>query len=202
MRVRDHVALSTAGAALLCPWLRGRVLWPWAASILIDADHFLWFCVRHRRLNPVAAVRYFSQAQPAQHRGTRLLHSPAVVLPLLLSRSGRAAGLGLAFHVVLDAYHAARTRRARAAALQRDRFRCQACGTQGAQVVTHLWRQPWLLPSYRVEQFISLCPGCHEAAHARGRRSIANSTAGSRGHSAEGEESFTWISRLICTWPQ
>src|SRR5207237_1082212 len=80
VRIRDHMALSTAGAALLFPWLRGRVLWPWAASIVIDADHYLWFCVQHRRLNPVAAVRYFNQAQPTQHRRTRLFHSPAALL--------------------------------------------------------------------------------------------------------------------------
>jgi hypothetical protein len=147
----------------------------------MDADHYLWFCVQHRRLNPAAALRYFNQAQPAQHRRTRLFHSPAVVLPLVLSRRWRAAGLGMAFHVGLDAYHAARTKRARAAALQRDGFTCQACGTPGAHVVTHLRRQPWLLPSYRVEHVISLCPGCHEAAHARGRRPISNSTVHLRG---------------------
>jgi hypothetical protein len=185
VRVRDHVALSTAGAALLFPWLRGRVLWPWAASILIDADHYLWFCVQHRRLNPAAAVRYFNRAQPAQHWGTRLFHSPAVALPLVLSRSGRAAGLGMAFHVGLDAYHAARSRCGRAAALQRDGFTCRLCGTHGAHVVTHLWHQPWLLPSYRVEYFISLCPVCHEAAHARGRRPISNATVRSRGHGCD-----------------
>ena len=175
MRVRDHLALSSAGAALLFPWLRGRVLWPWAASVLIDADHYLWYCVQHRRLNPLAAVRYFNQAQPAQHWGTRLFHSPAVSLLLVLGRSGRAAGLGMAFHVGLDVYHAARTGRARAAALQRDGFTCQACGMQGAHVVTHLRRQPWLLPSYRPEHLISLCPRCHEAAHARRRQPLSTS---------------------------
>lgn len=60
MRVRDHVAVSTAGAALLSPWLGRGVLSPWASSILIDADHYLWFCLRQRRLNPVAAVRFFN----------------------------------------------------------------------------------------------------------------------------------------------
>jgi hypothetical protein len=170
VRVRDHIALSTVGAALLFPWLRGGLLRSWTASILIDADHYLWFCMQHRRLNPVAAVRYFNQAQPPQHRGTHLFHSPAVLLPLVLSRSWRAVGLGMAFHVGLDGYHAARTGRARAAALQRDGFTCQVCGTRGSTVVTHLWRQPGLLPSYRVEHFISLCPGCHEAAHTRGQR--------------------------------
>src|SRR5205085_5744816 len=135
MRVRDHIALSTVGAALLFPWLRGGLLRPWAASILIDADHYLWFCMQHRRLNPVAAVRYFNQAQPPQRRGTRLVHSPAVLLALVLSKSWRAVGLGMAFHVGLDGYHAARTERARAAALQRDGSKCQVCSPMGLTVV-------------------------------------------------------------------
>src|SRR5919109_1135990 len=95
VRVRDHVALSSAGAALLFPWLRGRVLGPWAASILIDVDHYLWYCLRQRRLNPLAAVRYFNQAQPPQHRQTRLLHSPAVLLVLLLLTLRRGAAWAL-----------------------------------------------------------------------------------------------------------
>ena len=180
VRVRDHVALSTAGAALLFPRLRGRVLWPWAASILIDADHYLWFCLRQRRLNPVVAVRFFNQAQPPQHRQTRLFHSPAVLLGLLLlgrmqdapthRRTMAGAFLGMAFHVGLDAYDTARRRQARAAALARDGFTCRHCGARGPGVVAHLAHQPCLLPSYRPEHLMSLCGACHEAAHAAPRR--------------------------------
>jgi hypothetical protein len=176
VRVRDHIALSTAGAVLLYPRLRGAVLGPWAASILIDVDHYLWFCLRQRRLNPLAAVRFFNQAQPPQYFQTRLLHSPAVLLVLLLlgrlpsaptrRRTTAWALLGMAFHVGLDAYDTARRRRTRAAALDRDGSTCQRCGAQGPGVVAHLWRQPCLLPSYRREHFTSLCGACHEAAHA------------------------------------
>ena len=169
MRVRDHLMLSTVGAVLLYPWLRGAVLGPWAASILIDVDHYLWFCLRQRRLNPVAALHFFNQAQPPQHRQTRLLHSPAVLLVLLLlTRQGGVAWvlLGMAFHVGLDAYDTARRRQTRATALARDGFTCQHCGAQGLGVVAHLWRQPCLLPSYRPEHVTSLCGACHEAAHA------------------------------------
>jgi len=168
VRVRDHLALSTAGAVLLYPRLRGAVLGPWAASILIDVDHYLWFCWRQRRLNPQAALRFFNQAQPPQHGRTRLLHSPAVLLGLLLlTRRRTTAGvlLGMAFHVGLDRYDTARRRQTRAAALARDGFTCQHCGAQGPGVVAHLWHQPCLLPSYREEHFISLCGACHEAAH-------------------------------------
>jgi hypothetical protein len=157
---------------LLYPRLRGSVLGPWAASILIDVDHYLWFCLQQRRLNPVAAVRFFNQAQPPQHRQTRLLHSPALLLVLLLLTRQRMTAwalLGMAFHVGLDAYDTARRRRTRADALARDGFTCQHCGAQGPGVVTHLWHQPCLLPSYRREHFTSLCGACHETAHASRR---------------------------------
>jgi hypothetical protein len=144
------------------------VLGPWAASILIDVDHYLWFCLQQRRLNPLAAVRFFNQVQPPQHRQTRLLHSPAVLLVLLLLTRQRMTAwalLGMAFHVGLDAYDTARRRRTRADALARDGFTCQHCGAQGPGVVTHLWHQPCLLPSYRPEHVTSLCGACHEVAH-------------------------------------
>jgi hypothetical protein len=170
------MALSTVGAVLLYPRLRGAVLGPWAASILIDVDHYLWFCLRQRRLSPVAALRFFTQAQPPQHRQTRLLHSPVVLLGLLLlgrlpsastvRRTMAWALHGMAFHVALDAYDTAWQRQARAAALARDGWTCQRCGAQGPEVVAHLWYQPCLLPSYRREHFTSLCGACHEAAHA------------------------------------
>lgn len=169
MRVRDHVALSTAAAGLLYPRLRSSVFAAWAASVLIDVDHYAWFVVRNRRLNPVTAVRSFNGARSAQHSETRLLHHPTVVLTLLLLGTRRRAillpALGMAFHVGLDIYHRARTHDARAAALSRDRFTCQVCGTQGPGVVAHLWRQPRLLPSYRVDHFVSVCGACHETAH-------------------------------------
>ena len=178
MRVRDHVAISTMGAAVLYPRLGGAVLGSWAASILIDVDHYVWFCLHQRRLNPRAAVRFFNQAQPPQHPQTRLLHSPVVLLLLLLGarrRGAAAALLGMAFHVAMDIYDAARRDRARAAARARDGFTCQHCGAQGPAVVAHLWRQPWLLPSYRPEYFTSLCGACHEAAHAGKMRCLSGS---------------------------
>jgi hypothetical protein len=196
VRVRDHLALSSAGAALLYPRLRGAVLGPWAASILIDVDHYLWFCLQQRRLNPLAAVRFFNQAQPPQHRQTRLLHSPVVLLGLLLlgrlpsAPAGRrmTAGvlLGMAFHVALDAYDKARQVPARAAALVRDGWTCQHCGAQGPGVVAHLERQPCLLPSYRPEHLTCLCGACHEAAHADAGAPRRAGSSAPLGHVARG----------------
>ena len=172
VRVRDHLVLSTVGAALVSPWARSRALGLWAGSVLIDADHYLWFCLRHRRLDPVAAVRFFHQPHASRRPATRVLHSPRALLAafgLALARPrllAIVAGMGL--HVALDAHYEARMDEARAVALERDGSSCQGCGTRGQGVVTHLARQPWLLPSYRPESLVSLCGPCHERAHARG----------------------------------
>lgn len=170
MRVLDHVALSTAGAALLVPVLGPVVLVPWAVSILVDVDHYLYYCVSARDLSPVRAVRFFGQATPPQHIGTRLLHSPAVLVGLaalgFLWRGAWLILLGLAFHVALDLYHAARLTIARQAVLRRDQATCVQCGAVGPGIVAHLWRQPRMLPSYQLQHFASVCGACHEQAHA------------------------------------
>jgi hypothetical protein len=182
MRVRDHIAFASGAAALLYPRLRASVAGPWAASIFIDVDHYVWFLARHRSLNPVAAVRLYNQADAPQHRATRPFHHPAALaLMLLVSRRMRVAALplmGIAFHVGLDVYHRARTAEAKAAALARDGFTCQVCGAQTEDVVAHLWRQPRILPSYRLEHFVAVCGPCHEAAHARGAVAIVRPSCG------------------------
>jgi hypothetical protein len=154
---------------LAAPFIGRGAVGLWAGGVLIDADHYVWFCLRHRCLSPKAAVRYFNQADPQQHRATRLLHAPAAVLiaALLGLRQPRllSVAMGMTLHTALDAYHAAHMDRARSAALARDGYLCQVCGTEAA-VGTHLWRQPLLLPSYRAQNLTSLCGPCHEAAHA------------------------------------
>jgi hypothetical protein len=171
------MVLATAGAALLRPWVGRGALCLWAGSVLIDVDHYAWFCLRHRRLNPVAAVRFFNEADPPQHSATRVLHSPAGLLAALLVGVRRrpllpvAAGMGV--HVALDTFHRARMAEARAAALERDEFSCQSCGARAPHVGAHVWRQPWLLPSYGSHNLISLCGRCHEAAHRRGTGSAS-----------------------------
>lgn len=171
MRVRDHLVLGAAGATLVSQWAPAAGIGLWAGSVLIDADHYLWFCVRHRRVSPVAAVRFFDQSHPPQHTGTRVLHSPGGLLATLALSIARPKMLpvaaGMALHVALDAHHEARMNRAREAALCRDHASCQACGENGPGVGTHLVRQPWLLPDYGPENLISLCAPCHERAHAR-----------------------------------
>jgi hypothetical protein len=173
MRVRDHIALTTAGAALLHPWLRRGATGLWAGGVLVDVDHYLWFCLQHRRWNPLAAVRFFNEAQPPQHGATRVLHSPVAPLAVLFLGVRRRAllpiAVGMGMHLALDLHHDARMDEAAHAAMERDDFSCQVCGTRASHVGTHLRRQPWLLPSYKTQNLVSLCAPCHEAAHARGR---------------------------------
>ena len=169
MRVRDHVLISTAGAALAAPFIGRRALSLWAGGVLIDADHYAWFCLKQRRLSPLAAARFFNQADPPQHGATRALHAP-VTLPFIFllglrQRRLLPVALGMGLHVALDAYHLAQMDRARSAALVRDGYSCQVCGA--ASVRAHVSRQPRLLPSYRAQNLISLCGRCHDAAHAR-----------------------------------
>lgn len=171
MRVRDHIALSTAGAALLSPWLGRRVVGPWATSIAIDVDHYLWFCLSRRGWHPLAAVRYFNEPAPVRHSATRLLHEPLTLLAMaalaVRRQWARAALVGMAAHVGLDAYHERRLDKTRRRALDRDGHACESCGAQGSEVGTHVSRQPLLFPSYDLQDHVSLCRECHEAAHAR-----------------------------------
>jgi hypothetical protein len=169
LRVRDHIFLSTAGSALLAPRLRRQVVGLWAGGVLIDADHYLWFCVRRRNVSPRAAVRFFNEAHPPQTSTTRLLHHPTAVLAMLALATVKATlrtfAMGMTAHVALDACYEARMRKARVEALARDRYLCQACGTQTQRIEAHVFRQPRLLPDYRARNLVSLCGPCHELAH-------------------------------------
>ena len=82
MRVQEHIKLSTAAAVVALPWLKQDVWIPFAASIGIDVDHYLWHVLTHRTLSLRAAVRYFGQADPPRLPQARLLHHP-IILGLL-----------------------------------------------------------------------------------------------------------------------
>lgn len=171
MRVRDHLALSSLAALALYPVLKRKALIPWAASVLIDVDHYAWFTIERGSLSPVEAIRFFNQAQPPQHLGTRRLHSPDVLLAVLLAsvwwRPLRLVFYGLLFHVGLDVTHSAMNARARRLALARDRYTCRRCGVRDETVVAHIWRQPTVMPSYHTDNLVSLCGPCHDLAHTK-----------------------------------
>jgi hypothetical protein len=169
VRVRDHVLISAAAAALAAPFLGRGATGLLAGGVLIDADHYAWFCLRQRRLSPLAAVRFFNHADPPQDAETRALHAPAALLAAALLgtryRWLRPTALGMVLHAVLDELHAVLLARTRAAALVRDGYACRVCGPATPAVCAHLYRQPAVLPSYRVRNLVSLCGPCHEAAH-------------------------------------
>jgi hypothetical protein len=169
MRVRDHILLTTAGAAFAAPRLGRAAAGLWAGGVLLDVDHYLWFLVHHRDASFRAAVHFFEGAHPPQTPATRVLHHPAIVVSVLAlaacRRRLRPLAAGMSLHIGLDAQHEARMNRARAAALARDRFYCQTCGARAPRLDTHLFRQRRLLPSYRPSNLISLCAPCHEIAH-------------------------------------
>ena len=136
-------------------------------SVLIDADQYFWFCAQQHCLDPLAAVRFFNQADAPQHRPTGLRHHPVAALALLLlgSRAPRAACRGRdALHVSRDPYRKGRICAARAAALGRDGFSCRRCGARGAGVGTQLHRQPALLAPYAAADLVARCDRCHQAA--------------------------------------
>jgi hypothetical protein len=137
--------------------------------VVVDVDHYAWFCLRERQWSPQAAMRFFNEPHPPQDPATRVLHSPLVPLALLLLGLRRPALLtvaaGIAIHIALDAHHEARMDAARAVALERDAFACRACGARTADIGTHLWSQPWVMPSYAPRHLVALCDACHEAAH-------------------------------------
>lgn len=170
MRMQDHLVLSTIAAAALYPVLGRKVVVPWAASLLIDVDHYAWYTLAHGSLNPIEAVRYFNQAQPEQHTDTRRLHSPEALAGLALGgafwKPLRLVLYGFLFHVALDLFHAKQSAKARRLTLERDNHTCRRCGRSDETVVAHIWRQPKVMPSYRLEHLVSLCGPCHETAHA------------------------------------
>jgi hypothetical protein len=139
------------------------------ASIAVDVDHYLWFALSRNRWNPLATIRFFNEPGPPQHAATRVLHGRWALLTIgllaLRHREARAALLGMAAHVALDAYHDRRMDGIRLAALLRDDHTCRLCGTRGADLGTHLQWQPKLFPSYASQHQITLCNTCHEAAH-------------------------------------
>ena len=64
-------------------------------------------------------------------------------------------------------YATAAWRRARRAALERDRYRCRACGAMGRLEVHH--RNPIVTGAdwFRLDNLIVLCRPCHFADHGR-----------------------------------
>lgn len=158
-------------AVAALPWLKWDVWIPFASSVLIDADHYVWHAVMQRSLSLRAAIRYFEQTDPPQSAQARLLHHQlalgSVVVATAASRSRmlRLILAGLLFHVALDALHKGQMGRLRRRLSEAARGACPACGRpEDLQLHTvHIARNP--LDRYSPRHFVVLCRACHRKAH-------------------------------------
>ena len=172
MHVREHVQLSAAAALMAAPWLKQEVMIPFAASILIDVDHYAWHAVTQRTFSLRAAVKYFGQADPPQLRQMRVLHSP-IILGMLLLFAARTRSrflwlllAGLLFHVSLDAVHVTRMGSLKKTLSEQAERRCNVCGKEYDALQLHtIYVARNMLDRYNPHHFVVLCPTCHEDAH-------------------------------------
>lgn len=172
MRIQEHIKLSGALAIVALPWLKQDVWIPFAASIGIDVDHYLWHAVTHRTLSLRAAVRYFGQADPPQLRQQRMLHQPVVLGSLLVVAAWTRSRLlwlilaGLLFHVSLDGIHVTQMRHLKRTLSEKASYRCPQCGQQCETLQLHtLQYSRFVFDRYNPGHFVVLCPLCHKQAH-------------------------------------
>lgn len=172
MRVQEHLKLSAAAALAVAPWLKKDVAIPFAASILIDADHYIWYIVTHRTLNFRAALAFYGQADPPQTPGMKFMHQPlllAALLVLALRLRSRLLALilgGLLFHVSLDAIHITQMSYLKRTLNEQANYHCPECGRHEDELQLHTLRYASnLLERYHPKHFVVLCPECHTRAH-------------------------------------
>lgn len=172
MRVQEHVKLSAVAATIALPWLGKDVFIPFASSVLIDVDHYLWHAVAFRTLSLREAVKYFGQADPPQLKEARLLHHPLVLGILFLvalftrSRFLMLILAGLVFHVSMDVVHMTQMQTLKQRLSEKASNMCPECGVQCEALQLHtVYFSPRLLNRYNAENFVVLCPTCHEKAH-------------------------------------
>ena len=172
MRVQEHIKLSALAATMALPWLGKDVLIPFTSSVLIDVDHYLWYAVTFRTLSIRKAVKYFGQADPPQLKEARLLHHPLIlgilVLIAMLTRSRFLMLIlaGLIFHVSLDVVHVTQLQSLKQSLSEEANGICPECGERCEVLQLHtVYFSPSMLNRYQAENFVVLCPTCHEKAH-------------------------------------
>lgn len=114
MKPRDHVILGALGAAALYPWMGKHSAVFWAASVLIDLDHYLDF-LWHNRFTDLSVKRMFeyhvwleSQWKRPEFLNIEVFHTVELLVPLFAlahwasSPALLAVCMGFAFHISLD----------------------------------------------------------------------------------------------------
>jgi hypothetical protein len=174
MRLEEHLALSTAAALVALPWLKEEIWLPYAASILIDVDHYVAYAMTQHRLDPRAALRYLKRPLPGRRRLPKPFHHPLLLLLLtglaLCTRSRRLWLLlaGMLFHISLDAFNNGEVRRIQRSLQQEANGHCPQCGQPCHWLELHAVAPTrTLLTRYRRTRYVVLCPACHHAAHGR-----------------------------------
>ncbi len=111
----QHAAYGGLASLALLPVLKRQSVTMWAASVLIDTDHYVWYAIKKRDLSLLRAYRYFRTEHyddAANRQGllpdARILHGPVNVSLLGLLACFvpplRAVFLGVLVHSLLDAY--------------------------------------------------------------------------------------------------
>ncbi len=172
MRIQEHIKLSTMAAAVAFPWLKKDIWVPFAASIFIDVDHYIWHAVTHRTLSLRSAIRFFKQADPPQTAGAKFLHQPlilGILLFLAIRLRSRMLALilaGLLFHVSLDVIHISQMSHLKHSLSEQAQNICPECGQRFEELQLHTVHYARnLLDRYNPKHFIALCPTCHEKVH-------------------------------------
>lgn len=181
MRVQDHVKLSAAATAIALPWLKWDAWIPFASSILIDIDHYLWHAIAYRDLSLRAALRYFHQANPQRQPLARSFHHPLFLgLLFFLAARTRSKWLwliltGLLFHVSLDVFHGSQMGHLKHTLLEQANETCSECGQPCEKLEIHTLRYSrTILDRYNLENYIALCPSCHVKAHQASTKGVQN----------------------------
>ncbi|NOX63494.1 MAG: HNH endonuclease [Chloroflexi bacterium] len=182
MHPRRHLLISTA-AALASTRRRRAFPWAfWAASILADLDHFIWYAIRAGDVNPLAAWRHF-RSEPTVVPENRLpFHRYSVVFGCFWLGNRQKwlyeVGWGLAFHRGLDdltafwrnarrIYANHQRQRLRAVVFAREHYACQHCGARGVPLELHHRIPENQGGPNHPDNLLALCQPCHDRAHGR-----------------------------------
>jgi hypothetical protein len=114
-----HAKYASAAAIVLLPVLKRNVPLFWLAAIFIDVDHYIWYVLKHRDLNPWNAYHCLREITTPSVTDAPPTH-PLVVfhtVEVLVACSllafrwswSTALFLGMAFHMALDVIDDLRT---------------------------------------------------------------------------------------------